>query len=169
MDFFYRRKPWYAGQFVRKIVPKIEITESSILFFSTLLNKQKPRLLSVLVRDVDKVFLSTKIHLPTNDDGQIDFDFMESFIANLEAQRIAQLSTYLNVSGFDNYELSYEELNALQKFVELGNDDWGTYTVGNLFEKLRQRNCRIRQRNYLNSRLMIMYFLVLPPVSKIKG
>ena len=144
MDFFYRKKPWYAGQFVRKIIPKIEITESSILFFSTLLNKQKPRLLSVLVRDVDKVFLSTKIHLPTNDDGQIDFDFMESFIAELEAKRIAELEAkriaeleaYLKISGFDNYELSDEELNALQKFAELDNDDWGTYTVGNLFEKV---------------------------------
>lgn len=136
MDFFYRKKPWYAGQFVRKIIPKIEITESSILFFSTLLNKQKPRLLSVLVRDVDKVFLSTKIYLPTNDNGKIDFDFMESFIAELEAQRIAELSAYLKVSGFDNYELSEEELNALERFAELGDDDWGTYTVGNLFEKV---------------------------------
>lgn len=136
MDFFYRKKPWYAGQFVRKIIPKIEITESSILFFSTLLNKQKPRLLSVLVRDVDKVFLSTKVYLPTTDDDQIDFDFMESFIAELEAQRIAELSAYLKVSGFDNYELSEEELNALERFAELGDDNWGTYTVGNLFEKV---------------------------------
>lgn len=95
MDFFYRKKPWYAGQFVRKITPKIAITDSSILFFSTLLNKQKPRLLSVLVRDVDKVFLSTKIQLPTHS-GKIDFDFMELFIAELEAQRIAELSAYLN-------------------------------------------------------------------------
>ena len=135
MDFFYRKKPWYAGQFVRKITPKITIKESVILFFSTLLNKQKPRLLSVLVRDVDKVFLSTKIQLPIKD-GEIDFDFMESFIAELEAQRIAELSAYLKVSGFDNYELSAEERDALQKFAELNSDDWGTYTVGNLFERV---------------------------------
>ncbi len=135
MDFFYRKKPWYAGQFVRKITPKITIKESAILFFSTLLNKQKPRLLSVLVRDVDKVFLSTKIQLPIKD-GEIDFDFMESFIAELEAQRIAELSAYLKVSGFDNYELSAEERDALQKFAELNSDDWGTYTVGNLFERV---------------------------------
>lgn len=135
MDFFYRKKPWYAGQFVRKIKPKIAIRESSILFFSTLLNKQKPRLLSVLVRDVDKVFLSTKIQLPTHND-EIDFVFMEAFIAELEAQRIAELSAYLKVSGFDNYELSGEELDALQRFAELDDDNWGTYTVGNLFEKV---------------------------------
>lgn len=111
MDFFYRRKPWYAGQFVRKITPKITIKDSSILFFTTLLNKQKSRLLSVLVRDVDDVFHATKINLPTKN-RKIDFDFMESFIAELEAQRIAELSAYLKVSGFDNYELSDEELDA---------------------------------------------------------
>ena len=76
-----------------------------------------------------------KIKLPLKN-GEIDFDFMESFIAELEAQRIAELSAYLKVSGFDNYELSDEELNALQKFAELGDDNWGTYTVGNLFEKV---------------------------------
>ena len=135
MDFFYRKKPWYAGQFVRKITPKIAIRESSILFFSTLLNKQKPRFLSVLVRDVDKVFLSTKIQLPTHN-GEIDFDFMESFVAELEVQRVAELSAYLTVSGYDNYELSAEEHNALQRFTELDDDSWGTYTVGNLFEKI---------------------------------
>ena len=138
MDFFYRRKPWYAGQFVRKITPKITIKDSSILFFTTLLNKQKSRLLSVLVRDVDDVFHATKINLPTKN-RKIDFDFMESFIAELEAQRIAELeaqriaelSAYLKVSGFDNYELSDEELDALQKFRELSEENWGTYKVGN--------------------------------------
>ncbi len=135
MDFFYRKKAWYAGQFVRKIIPKIAIRESSILFFSTLLNKQKPRFLSVLVRDVDKVFLSTKIQLPTHN-GEIDFDFMESLVAELEAQRVAELSAYLTVSGYDNYELSTEELNALQRFAELNDDNWGIYTVGDLFEKV---------------------------------
>ena len=31
MDFFYRKKPWDAGQVVRKIVPKIEIPQGAIL------------------------------------------------------------------------------------------------------------------------------------------
>ena len=130
MDFFYRRKPWYAGQFVRKITPKITIKDSSILFFTTLLNKQKSRLLSVLVRDVDDVFHATKINLPTKN-RKIDFDFMESFIA--------ELSAYLKVSGFDNYELSDEELDALQKFRELSEENWGTYKVGNLFERVKTK------------------------------
>ena len=115
MDFFYREKPWYAGQFVRKIVPKIELNKSSILFFTVIFNKQKQNLLSGLVRDVDKAFLTAKIHLPTQN-GQIDFAFMEQFIAELEAERIAELEAYLSATGLQDYTLTKEEEEALQGF-----------------------------------------------------
>ena len=31
MDFFYRNKPWYAGQFVRKITPKIKLDNKKVI------------------------------------------------------------------------------------------------------------------------------------------
>ena len=71
--------------------------------------------------------------------GKIDFEFMESFVAELEAQRVAELSAYLKVSGYDNYELSAEELKALRDFGDLGDDNWGTYKVGNLFERVETK------------------------------
>ena len=124
MDFFYRRKPWYAGQFVRKIIPNISIPEKAVPFFSTILNKQKPILLSVLVRSVDEAFKNISIKLPETADGKIDFDFMESFIAELEAERVAELeaervaelSAYLTVSGLDNYELSNNEMAIIERY-----------------------------------------------------
>ena len=82
-----------------------------------------------------KIAKNCIVELPTKD-GEIDLDFMESFVAELESQRVAKLSAYLTVSGYDNYELSEEELDALKKFTNLGNDDWGTYTLDNLFEKV---------------------------------
>lgn len=124
MDFFYRRKPWYAGQFVRKIIPNISIPEKAVPFFSTILNKQKPILLSVLVRSVDEAFKNISIKLPETADGKIDFDFMESFVA--------ELSAYLTVSGLDNYELSSEEENALKNYQFL---KWDTYNLEKLFGK----------------------------------
>lgn len=135
MDFFYRSKPWYAGQFVRKITPKIRIEESAVLFFTTLFNKQKQKLLSVLVRDVDKVFRSIKIQLPTLN-NRIDFNFMELFIEELKNQKIVKLKAYLNERGFDNYKLSDKELNAIKDFSKLNNDNWGSYIIGDLFEKV---------------------------------
>ena len=91
-----------------------------------------------------KIAKNCIVELPTKE-GKIDFDFMESFIAELEAERVAELeaervaelSAYLTVSGFDNYELSNEELKALHKFDRLKDEDWGTYVVGNLFEKVK--------------------------------
>ena len=124
MDFFYREKPWYAGQFVRKITPKIKINKKSVVFFSTLLNKQKERLLSILVRNVDNVFRNTKISLPVKKDREIDFAFMEGFISQLEACRLSQLEAcrlsqleaYLLVTGLKNYTLTPAEEQALTDF-----------------------------------------------------
>ena len=148
MDFFYRKNPWYAGQFVRKIVPKISLDDNSIIFFTTLLNKQKQKLLNVLVRDVDRTFSNSYIQLPTKD-GKIDFEFMdacireleEERIRELEEERIRELSAYLTGSGLDNYELSSEEKEALDKFdsplgEKLQDVQWGECRIGDLFEKL---------------------------------
>ena len=136
MDFFYRCRPLYAGQFVRKIIPKISIPEKATPFFSTILNKQKSSLLSVLVRNVDKTFRNIIVKLPETDEEKIDFAFMESFIAELEAQRIAELEAYLQVTGLDNYELTAEEENAL---VQIYNSEWQEFKAGQLFTKIKTK------------------------------
>ena len=78
------------------------------------------------------------ISLPIKNE-QIDFEFMNTFIAELEAERIAELeaeriaelSAYLKVSGLDNYELSTEELKALQDYDSM---EWREFKLGNLFD-----------------------------------
>ena len=135
MDFFYRKKEWYAGQFVRKIIPKILIPKNCISFFTTVLNKQKPKLLSVLVRHVDSFFMNIVIQLPIKND-KIDFDFMGDFIAELEQARIAELETYLSVTGLKNTQLTAQEEQALHDFDKI---ELGEYRIGDLFEKVKTR------------------------------
>ncbi len=104
MDFFYRKKSWYAGQFMRKITPKTEIENkinSRIAhYFTTLLNALKHPLLSVLVRDIDKTFREQKIQLPlkptanTQTLDDIDFNFMRTFINALMKQTIQGVVQY---------------------------------------------------------------------------
>ncbi len=72
------------------------------------------------------------IKLPVTKDNKIDFDFMESFIAELEAERVAELSAYLKVSGFDNYELSKEETEALNEYEFVS---WNSFNLEELFGK----------------------------------
>ncbi|MFP6247835.1 restriction endonuclease subunit S [Helicobacter pylori] len=156
MDFFYRKKSWYAGQFMRKITPKTEIKNKinsrTAHYFTTLLNALKRPLLSVLVRDIDKTFREQKIQLPlkptanTQSLDGIDFDFMEKFIAELEQCRLAELDAYLKATGLENTTLSREEENALNAFNNNnsggggGNTPcgltWQSFRLGDLFEKL---------------------------------
>lgn len=130
MDFFYREKPWYAGQFVRKIVPRIKIPVGAVTFFSTILNRQKKVLLSVLVRDVDSKFKGIKVSLPVTSSGEIDFAFMENFIRKLEEERIRKLAAYLKVSGLSDSKLSESERKALD---DLGKVEWQAYNIKSLF------------------------------------
>lgn len=134
MDFFYRRKPWYAGQFVRKIIPKIELSEKSVLFFTTLLNKLKKRLLSVLVRDVDNMFLTSIVSLPIRN-NEIDFSFIDNFIAELEAERLAELEAYLSVTGFKDYKLTNEERKALYDYDKT---EWVGIAYKSIFNRIEQ-------------------------------
>lgn len=71
------------------------------------------------------------ITLPISN-GKIDFAFMDSFIAELEAERVAELSAYLTVSGLDNYELSGDEVQALQNYSLL---TWKSFNLECLFGK----------------------------------
>lgn len=96
MDFFYRHKPWYAGQFIRKITSKIELDKSAILYFTVLLNKQKQNLLSVLVRDVDSKFLNAKLNLPVFTVGEINFEFIKIFISAIQKMVIKDVVLYAN-------------------------------------------------------------------------
>ena len=148
MDFFYRENPWYAGQFVRKITPKKLIAEKlnkrSIIYFSTILNKQKDRLLSVLVRDVDKVFQNIKVQLPTQNE-KINFDFMENFVAELEAQRTAELEAqrtaeleaYLSAAGLKDYTLTTEEVRALEAW-ETEQVNFVKFAFREIFDNIKQ-------------------------------
>ncbi|GAA8760572.1 hypothetical protein VN0418_02570 [Helicobacter pylori] len=150
MDFFYRKKSWYAGQFMRKITPKTEIENKIDLriahYFTTLLNALKHPLLSVLVRDIDKTFREQKIQLPLKPTAKtqtledIDFPFMEKFIAELEQCRLAELEAYLKATGLENTTLSNAEENALNVFNNSmgGNTPcgltWQSFKLGDLFE-----------------------------------
>lgn len=89
-----------------------------------------------------------KIQLPTQN-GKLDFDFMESFIAELEAERIAELSAYLKVSGFDNYELSEEEIDALGKLETI---TWGEYKFLQIFNRIEQGR-RLKKEDQLSGNI----------------
>lgn len=79
-----------------------------------------------------------KIRLPVKV-GEIDFEFMESFIAELEAQRIAELEAYLSATGLKDCQLTLEEQQALNNFNE-DTIKFNEFIIGDLFEKINTNN-----------------------------
>ena len=117
----YQTEEYYCSQNINKLAPKaiFEKWNKKIAFFLIANIQQFVSLYDgqqggYKLEDIKQ----HKIKLPIKN-GKIDFGFMESFIAELEAEQVAELSAYLTVSGFDNYELSNAELNALREYPNL--------------------------------------------------
>jgi len=73
----------------------------------------------------------TKIQLPTKN-GKIDFDFIEYFVAELEAKHIKEIESYLSEIGLNDYQLTKQDKQALENFENLS---WRTFNLVNLFGK----------------------------------
>lgn len=70
-----------------------------------------------------------KIQLPLKD-NQIDFEFMESFITDIENEKRIKLKKYLSVTGLKDYKLTSEERNILDEYDSF---DWKTYNLKKLY------------------------------------
>lgn len=68
------------------------------------------------------------ITLPISQSGDIDFAYMESRIREMEESRIREMDAYLNVTGFQNCELTEEEQNVLY-LVDNGNVKFKSFHV----------------------------------------
>ena len=80
----------------------------------------------------ENILANTKIQLPITQDGEIDFDYMEKYIRELELARIRELVAYLEVCGFKDCTLSAEELSSIDKFTR-GGVKWKEFQIDSLF------------------------------------
>ena len=121
---FYQEKDFIGYSHIQNLVPKFEPFNRAIA--SMIISAC--RVATSTLYDYGNKFNrdsmnKTKIHLPTQN-GKIDFAFMENFIAELEAERIAELEAYLRVTGLSDYILTEEERAVLEAFRN-GKISWG--------------------------------------------
>lgn len=111
------------------VKPLFSVTQRLLYFFSTTIQKSIKLKFGYENKAGWEKVKKEKITLPTHN-GAIDFAFMENFIAELEAQRIAELEAYLTVTGLKDYTLTEEEeetLNSLDKV------QWKEYNLNDLY------------------------------------
>ena len=130
---FYQEVPYFTSDKIKILKPKdAEFGKKNAQFFLSSMRKTFSSFAWGSSRFNVETLKEQLIMLPITNHGKIDFTFMESFIADLEEERVAKLSTFLTVSGLDNYELSIEEKDALKNYTSL---KWDAYNLEKLFGK----------------------------------
>lgn len=77
---FYRNYKFLCDDNILVLLPKIDISNKSLLFMTSAINKDKAKF-GYAKQYRQKSFAEHKIKLPVTANGEIDFDFMESFIS----------------------------------------------------------------------------------------
>jgi hypothetical protein len=133
---FYRNYQYSADDNILVLFDKETIPPKAKLFIVNLINKVLRRKFSYGKQYRMGSFNQTKIQLPIKH-NKIDFEFMENFIAELEAERIVNLESYLEASGLKDYTLTNEEKLVLDMF-ERGEIEWSGFTYKSIFNKIVQ-------------------------------
>lgn len=114
---FLQSQEIYLAGHSMGLIPKIKLSNRHLLYISSLftyylkigywkINAQIP---SVTLEKLDKI----TIQLPIKQTGEPDWQFMEEFIKELEAERIQELEAYLIATSLNDYHLTDGEYTLL--------------------------------------------------------
>ncbi|MFP6244928.1 restriction endonuclease subunit S [Helicobacter pylori] len=143
---FYRYSEYSADDNILVLTPKFTMSYRIGLCVTARINAVLKAKFSYGKQYRQKDFNVTIISLPLKPTAKtqtlenIDFDFMEKFIAELEQCRLAELQAYLKATGLENTTLSNDEENALNVFNNSGGGNtpcgltWQSFRLGDLFE-----------------------------------
>ncbi|WQS67179.1 restriction endonuclease subunit S [Helicobacter pylori] len=143
---FYQKQPYFTGNKVKILKPKFAFKSPKILHFISAILQFILKPLTWGLGSTTESIAEFKFSLPlkptanTQTLDDIDFDFMEKFIAELEQCRLAELQAYLKATGLENTTLSSDEEDALNVFNNSigGNTPcgltWQSFKLGDLFE-----------------------------------
>ena len=156
LKFFYVDRDFYSGQFTKHIRPKgFVLTRRTALYFKTIFDKSTAIYQGGLVRDFANLFNNTDVELPIDEDGKIDFSYMENRVRELEAERIRELETYLKATGLSDYILTPAEQSVVAEFRERERERESRLTpfrIGDLFANIQQGS-RLTKNNQLTGSL----------------
>ena len=148
----YVETPFYLkdGHGATSVLQSIKLNKTNALFLIAAISSVITKAFSYNYKATKIALKNSIIQLPLKEKSldfsnpcdnikNIDFDFMESFIRELEEERIRELeeerirelNAYLLATGLKDYALSSEEEKALEAFKTV---QWGEYRIGDLFE-----------------------------------
>ena len=136
---FYQPDAYFTGDKIKVMVlNNLDLNDELAQYFITVKTKSFSTFAWGQSSFNEKILKATEIILPviespdldheyTVDD--IDFEYMQERIAELEQERIAELDAYLAASGLDDYELTDEDKEILSLSSESASDEAGAPEV----------------------------------------
>jgi hypothetical protein len=147
---FYQEVPYFTGDKIKILKAKDKrFNKKNAQFFISTMMKSFSSFSwgrsSFSVKSIE----NQKITLPISKNDEIDYEVMESFIAEMEAERTAVLEAYLLSAGLIDYTLTPEEQNVLENFEKL---KWKIFNLENLFGK-STRGKRLKSEDRISGNL----------------
>lgn len=126
----YQEEPYYCSQNINKLIPKFKINKEIALFMTTniqkFISKWNEQQSGYKLEDL-KNFV---IKLPIKETEEIDFDYMEKYIENIENGKKNKLKSFLK-NNLNTTTISEEEQKILNK-----NIIYKEFKINKIFEKI---------------------------------
>ena len=132
-----RKQEWYASQNIFSLKAKNDESNLISLYGVTAINKSLKNSFSDGYGNYPTLAKLIKIiiKLPVKN-NKPDFEFMDSFITALKAERMTKLQAYLSAMGLKNYTLTNEEEKVISEYNNL---NWDEFRLGTLFERVKTK------------------------------
>lgn len=118
-NIVYLETPFYLkdGHGATSVLQSERLNEKNALYIITCIKKVITKKFAYNEKATKIALKNTHIELPVNASDEIDYEFMEERIRELEEERIRELSTYLTITGLNNYILTEKETQLLSTKV----------------------------------------------------
>ena len=134
---YYQEKPYFTGDKIKILKSKYnQFNKKNAQFFILSMNNAFTSFSWGSSSFSFKIIENQHIQLPMKN-GKIDFNFMESFILNLEAEKLKILDNYLISADLKDYTLTLKEEQVL-KDIENNKISFGSFTYKNIFNNIKQ-------------------------------
>lgn len=130
---FYQDQPYFTGDKIKVMeFLRSELNPTIACYLLAVMNRAFSTFQWGQSSFNENILRSVCVALPTSFNGEIDFDYMESYIHELQNESIIKLNDYLKSNGLEKTELTQEEKDAVLQ-LRSGEVKWKEFKVGELF------------------------------------
>lgn len=124
---FYQEKAFIGYSHIQTLIPRGKFNKLIAMYIISLVRKATWKTYSYWTKFNRKAIWNTIIHLPTLSNWELAYDYMESYIKEIEKYHIEELreyhikeiEAYLKSTGLSDYNLSKDEVESL-KTISMG-------------------------------------------------